>query len=404
MRSFSMIILSLAIMVGIAWANIITVGNSYPFIGDYTTIQEAVDNSQPYDTIQVLIGIYDESVSISGHSHDYLVIQAKWYGYPSSAVYWYADEPGYLAQVNDVAGVVIQGFTIVNTSCRGITFNSPGETLSIRHNTIYGSPGYGICAILGGGYGDNNGTLEIHNNILREINGFAIEGGYCRIINNTFVECNTAICLLDSNSFIHNNIFQDCGTGIGWWQGTIVNTGNIMYNVFWETDYPVQNIESPGIPFLIADPLSAEPWYYLAVNSPCRDAGNPDPVYNDPDDSQNDIGCYGGPGGWWNGWDGFPQSAVGNENAKLNFNYQISASPNPFNPTTAISYQLPTTSNVKLKVYDLAGRMVSELVNSRQTAGEHTVNFNGSTLASGVYLCQIIAGDYNATQKLVLAK
>ncbi|MCX6639194.1 MAG: C25 family cysteine peptidase [bacterium] len=83
----------------------------------------------------------------------------------------------------------------------------------------------------------------------------------------------------------------------------------------------------------------------------------------------------------------------------LNQNY-----PNPFNPTTAISYELRTSSLVKLSVYDISGKKVAELVNGMREAGSHEITFDGSKLASGIYICRIQAGDFTASQKMVLMK
>jgi hypothetical protein len=57
-----------------------------------------------------------------------------------------------------------------------------------------------------------------------------------------------------------------------------------------------------------------------------------------------------------------------------------------------------------LKVFDVLGREVATLADGVQPAGSHTVLFNGSELASGVYLCRLQAGDFSATQKMVLLK
>jgi hypothetical protein len=78
--------------------------------------------------------------------------------------------------------------------------------------------------------------------------------------------------------------------------------------------------------------------------------------------------------------------------------------PNPFNPATAINYSLQTAGQVKLSVYDTAGRLVAELVNGWREAGTHEVTFNGSNLASGVYLYRLQAGDFTAMHKMVLVK
>jgi hypothetical protein len=78
--------------------------------------------------------------------------------------------------------------------------------------------------------------------------------------------------------------------------------------------------------------------------------------------------------------------------------------PNPFNPTTVVSYQLPAVSEVRLCVYDLLGREVRVLVNERKPAGDHTVRFDGSGLASGVYLYRLTAGSFVETREMVLLR
>lgn len=78
--------------------------------------------------------------------------------------------------------------------------------------------------------------------------------------------------------------------------------------------------------------------------------------------------------------------------------------PNPFNPATMINYQLPMNSHVTLKIYDVLGREVKTLVNERQSAGTHSVRFDGSGLSSGVYFYRLTAGHYSITRKLVLMK
>ena len=78
--------------------------------------------------------------------------------------------------------------------------------------------------------------------------------------------------------------------------------------------------------------------------------------------------------------------------------------PNPFNPTTTITYTIPEKQDVKIRVYDPFGREVAELVNEVKAKGEHSVNFDGSNLASGVYYYTITAGNYTETKKLMLIK
>jgi hypothetical protein len=63
--------------------------------------------------------------------------------------------------------------------------------------------------------------------------------------------------------------------------------------------------------------------------------------------------------------------------------------PNPFNPTTTIQFNLPVAANIELIVCDLLGRKIGTLVNTKQTAGNYRVEFDGSNLSSGIYLYQL---------------
>ncbi|HEX2961051.1 MAG TPA: M20/M25/M40 family metallo-hydrolase [Ignavibacteriales bacterium] len=78
--------------------------------------------------------------------------------------------------------------------------------------------------------------------------------------------------------------------------------------------------------------------------------------------------------------------------------------PNPFNPATTISYSIPKESFVELKVYDILGREVSTLVSSHMSRGEYKVQFNASSLPSGMYIYSIQAGEFRASKKLLLIK
>lgn len=84
--------------------------------------------------------------------------------------------------------------------------------------------------------------------------------------------------------------------------------------------------------------------------------------------------------------------------------YSLDNYPNPFNPSTTISYSLPQAGHVMLKVYDVLGREVAELVNSVKEKGKHSVMFNASKYASGFYIYTIRVNDYYASKKMLLAK
>ncbi len=90
--------------------------------------------------------------------------------------------------------------------------------------------------------------------------------------------------------------------------------------------------------------------------------------------------------------------------------------PNPFNPTTTIKYSIPSVIArsgatrqsagmlVQLKVYDMLGREVATLVNKEQTPGNYAVEFDASSLSSGVYFYALKAGEFTATKKMILMK
>jgi hypothetical protein len=78
--------------------------------------------------------------------------------------------------------------------------------------------------------------------------------------------------------------------------------------------------------------------------------------------------------------------------------------PNPWNPTTTINYSLAKEGNVKLTVYNAIGSKVATIVNEYKTAGNYSVQFNGSNLASGIYLYRLESGNYNTVKKFVLIK
>jgi len=77
--------------------------------------------------------------------------------------------------------------------------------------------------------------------------------------------------------------------------------------------------------------------------------------------------------------------------------------PNPFNPMTSIKYEIPRDANIKLTVYDITGREIISIHEYRQ-AGVYTYAFDGTNLASGVYIYKVESGNYADTKKMVLIK
>lgn len=78
--------------------------------------------------------------------------------------------------------------------------------------------------------------------------------------------------------------------------------------------------------------------------------------------------------------------------------------PNPFNPSTTISFELPERQNVHLAVYDVLGNQIKILVNDKLEAGSHKITADMASLPSGVYIYRLISGAYTASRRMVLLK
>ncbi|HEX7344633.1 MAG TPA: T9SS type A sorting domain-containing protein, partial [bacterium] len=78
--------------------------------------------------------------------------------------------------------------------------------------------------------------------------------------------------------------------------------------------------------------------------------------------------------------------------------------PNPFNPTTTITFSLPLAGDVRLSVYDQTGREIAKLVAGWRPAGTHDVVFDATGLSSGIYLVKMMTGNFTASQKIVMMK
>jgi len=99
---------------------------------------------------------------------------------------------------------------------------------------------------------------------------------------------------------------------------------------------------------------------------------------------------------------------VGSTSVPSDFRLQANY-PNPFNPGTTIPYRIAEEAHVSLRIWNTSGQLTRELVASTQSAGHYTATWDGRdnaghAVANGVYFAKLIAGDYQATQKMVLAE
>jgi predicted outer membrane repeat protein len=261
---------------------------------------------------------------------------------------------------------------------------------------------------------------------------------YCLVVNNQSRAWGGGLYSENSTpTSVNNTFFKNSGVNGGGALYCTNSTTSLMNTICWrDTAAGAQEVTSSGGSITVAysdvqggwtgagvgnmdaDPLfENESWFHLTANSPCVDAGNPDPGYNDrPDPARpgfalypamgglrNDMGAYGG-----SGLTVFIPLGVGDQpdvTTNLPLRFELGPNyPNPFNPATVVSYQLPAVSDVRLVVYDLLGREVAVLVNEKKAPGEYEVRFDGSGLSSGVYLYRLTAGDFVQTRKMVIVK
>lgn len=78
--------------------------------------------------------------------------------------------------------------------------------------------------------------------------------------------------------------------------------------------------------------------------------------------------------------------------------------PNPFNPTTEISFALPQSADVKLEVFNILGQEVATLIDGYLEAAEHSITWDSSTVASGIYFYRIKAREHTESRKMLLLK
>jgi hypothetical protein len=93
-----------------------------------------------------------------------------------------------------------------------------------------------------------------------------------------------------------------------------------------------------------------------------------------------------------------------NENNTLNTYYLFQNYPNPFNPSTKISYKVGEPGIVQLKVYNVLGVEVADLVNEYESAGNYSADFNALNLSSGVYFYSLTVNNFTQTRKMILEK
>ena len=213
---------------------------------------------------------------------------------------------------------------------------------------------------------------------------------------------------LNSSSYIDNCYSTSSVNGTGTSIGGLVggnNYGMLATNSFWDTESSGISISAGGTGKTTLEMQNVATYTSLStlgLDFPWDFVGNPFDDTGDEDiwdiDEENN--------------DGYPflttLPTVGIDDkviteipaeAVLKGNY-----PNPFNPTTSISFSIPKESNVELSVYNIKGQFVETLMNEFKPVGEHSIVWDAGNKASGIYLYKLKAGEFEEIKKMVLMK
>jgi predicted outer membrane repeat protein len=319
----------------------------------------------------------------------------------------------------------------VNSSfAPGVLFDFPPDEVYFRNNIVSHNTFNGPGPCFGGGFAIWDGSPVIENNLFEK--NYATYGGggwigdafsFAKIINNTITKNHAelqggGIYTKNAEATVMNSILwnnhapQGCEIYIE--SGTINVTYSDVKGGWTGTGNREVNPHLLGM------------LQFLGFRSPCIDAGNPDPMYNDPENMlrpgyaqlpargtiRNDMGAYGGPGaaGWWNFFN-FAKEVQAMENEqqevlaeKQEKTFQVSSYPNPFNNQTAIGFELPFDDFVSLKIYNVLGQEVASLVSDKLQVGSHKYGWNAAEVASGIYFYRLEVNGKMYQKKLILMK
>ena len=320
--------------------------------------------------------------------------------------------------LDDFVDIVIEDNIIRNNNDDGIEirlhdYTGPLLTYTIRDNIIYGNGEDGIQLIDYHHFSNRVFYIErnlIYNNAMAGLGCMSnentkenYEGASIRepiyLLNNTFVNNNHGVTGGDSLVALNNLIISTEATAMKNVDGSSI----AAYGCFWQNGLDVENSNIDETTFLYANPLLEED-FSLTGDSPCIDAGTAffvwkgETVLNLPPASY--VGSAPDIGAFEYGW------AVGIEDKSLipaKFGLKQNY-PNPFNASTSIVFDLPKSSFVTLKIYNLQGQEIVTVVSSQQASGKHEVGWTAEGLTSGIYFCHLQAHTFSETKKLLFTK
>jgi len=357
------------------------------------SIQAGIDSTTSGDTVLVAPGIYYENIDFNGHN----IVLGSLFLITGDATYISSTiiDGDLLGSVvtfesGEDSTAVITGFTIQNGYAnQGGGVHCDSSSPSLANVTISGNTAISNVSSYGGGiYCSSNSSPSLLN---------------CILWDDTPQE------IYFSSSGDPNSITVSYSDVEGGEAGIVTNDNGTA-------NWLEGNIDAD--PVFVSGPLSD---YHLCpfTPSPCIDAGNPDPQYNDPENPlipgyamwpalgtiRNDMGVYGGPG-----TEVWATSIEEDRKDFLPISFSLKQNyPNPFRAKTDIQFILPKSTQVSIKIYDVAGRLVKTLVDGEKSAGSHKAYWDGTDqhaqrVSTGIYFCKFSAGDFNTVKKMILLR
>lgn len=264
------------------------------FANPFLTIQTGINNATSGDTIKIMSGVYaatsagNYNLTISSKS---LVIMPN-NGAGTVTIDGF-DGSGYNNLFNTSCDpcstkyhLDINGLTMINFST-AVDISATAWDINISGNSfLTGTTGIGI---------NDGNNIMIRKNLIKEMSSNGIlyyTGDSVKIIGNTIDSCGNGIELYGSGTVMGVNNIITSSTNYGIY-AEVTGNFDFNYNDIWTWGYDSMATVTPGIYDIFVDPLYVGvDDYTLQTGSPCIDAGNPDPMYNDPDGTQADMGAF----------------------------------------------------------------------------------------------------------------
>jgi len=290
---------------------------------------------------------------------------------------------------------LVKGCTLIGGGSARSQFSS---TVSFIGNRAY-EIGYGIQINF-----TSSGAMA-NNIVLQSARGIcvAVYDSLNTVVTNNALFGNTEygieIYAMSGTTFPENNLLISNETGIN--QLYAPNPISISYNAFWENDSAYMGCIADSTN-LFTDPMVQDTINFrLLTGSPCINAGDPNPFFNDVDSTRNDIGCWGGP--WGESYPYMPVLTYQPKPIPTQFAL-LPPYPNPFNSVLVIPFTVPVEMRATINIYNILGQKVQEYMFSPLPPGVHRVVWNSGSCASGLYIIQLISGNQELKQKAMLIK